>query len=207
MAVNGRYINKQMHKTALFLTITCILMTGACTAEAVPPTPTIQNIIVQERGSPTPTTTVTATAIPSSTPTLTPTPPLTPSITPTPAVYEFLIQATESRYNTDILIQLDQQVTIEYISGTWRAGPAPTWPMVGPEGDPQVPAKSSFPLPTAPIMSLIGAIGQEGQVFLVGERLTFQSQHTGLLWLAANDDNHGDNAGSITIRVTIQEDN
>jgi hypothetical protein len=79
--------------------------------------------------------------------------------------------------------------------------------MVGPEGDPQVPAKNSFPLPTAPIMSLIGAMGPEGPVFLVGERLTFQSEQSDLLWLAANDDNYSDNAGSITVRVTVQEGN
>jgi hypothetical protein len=56
-------------------------------------------------------------------------------------------------------------------------------------------------------MSLIGAIGPEGPVFWVGEQLTFQSEQSGLLWLAANDDNYSDNAGSITVRVTIQEGN
>ncbi|MFO7539644.1 MAG: hypothetical protein R6X32_16525 [Chloroflexota bacterium] len=200
-----------MPKTVLFLTIIFMLTTMACAAGSVPPTPTIQLIIAQERGSPTPTATATATAIPSATPTVTatfiPTPSPTPSSTATLAVHEFLIQATESRYNTELLIQPHQQITIEYVSGSWRAGPSPTWPMVGPEGDPQVPAKYSFPLPTASIMSLIGAIGPEGPVFLIGERLTFQSEQSGLLTLAANDDNYSDNAGSITVRVTIQEGN
>jgi hypothetical protein len=74
--------------------------------------------------------------------------------------------------------------------------------MVGPSGDPQVSSKSTFPVPSAPIMSLIAGFGDETPI-LVGDTTMVMAPTNGTLWLGANDDGHGDNAGSITIRITV----
>ncbi|NOG39934.1 MAG: hypothetical protein HND43_11185 [Armatimonadetes bacterium] len=99
-------------------------------------------------------------------------------------------------------ITAGQWVTIEYVEGTWRAGALPTWPLVGPQGDPQVSGKASFPVPSAWIMSLVGGIGSY-QPFFVGTSITFQSSVSGTLWLGANDDGFSDNHGSLTVRITV----
>jgi len=95
------------------------------------------------------------------TPTLSPTPGATPpptnSATPTPTliptVLDFMVPAEQLRTETNLYIQAGQQVTIEYLSGSWAAGPSPTWPLVGPFGDSQVSAKVTFPVRDVRLMS------------------------------------------------------
>ncbi len=112
--------------------------------------------------------------------------------------------ASQERNATGLSINRGQTITIAYVSGSWRAGPEPTWPMVGPDGDPQVASKNTFPVPRSRIMTLIGGIGNHSP-FSVGEHHTFQSEMSGVLWFAANDDNFNDNVGSLMVQITIQD--
>lgn len=152
--------------------------------------------------------TATATAPPSPTATVTATPTVSPSPTmspsPTPAAGEFIIDATAPRTFTGIQVAAGQTVTVEFLSGEWRAGPAPTWPMVGPNGDAQVPSKPAFPSPLSPVMTLIAGVGA-GRAVPVGTGATFTSDVAGELWLGPNDDDPTDNAGEMRVRVRLGE--
>ncbi len=170
--------------------------------EAAVPT-SMSEIVVQ----PTAVTAPTETSVPTSLPTIIPTPtspppPPTETAVP-PQIIEFAVSATQPRNETGVQIEAGQTVAIEYISGSWRAGPLPTWPLVGPDGDPQVASKVTFPVPAAPIVSLVAGIGSQPP-FFIGERLQFQSETAGQLWLGANDDGFSDNAGSLIVRITIE---
>jgi hypothetical protein len=118
-------------------------------------------------------------------------------------VAEFAVPAVQSRTETGLQIEAGQNVTIEYLSGYWRPGPLPTWTLVGPNGDPQVAAKETFPVPDAPVASLIAGVGSQPPQS-VGDYLQFQSETAGQLWLGANDDDFTDNAGSLLIRVIVE---
>jgi hypothetical protein len=117
-------------------------------------------------------------------------------------VFECTVAGGQSRTMTGIYMTSGQTVLIEYLEGSWRAGPLPTWPFVGPEGDAQVPEKSSFPVPDAWLMSLIGGISRDMPIY-IGRSYQFTSQVSGELWLGANDDIFTDNVGSLTVRITI----
>jgi serine/threonine protein kinase len=131
--------------------------------------------------------------------------PFAPEATAPPTtVIELEIAATQPRTATGLFVQSGQQVNVEYVGGAWRAGPLPTWPLVGPDGDPQVASKSSFPVPTAPVMTLIVGVGN-GRPLAVGQRLQFTSLASGNLWLGPNDDNVTDNAGSLTVSILLSD--
>jgi Tol biopolymer transport system component len=114
----------------------------------------------------------------------------------------FTVPATQARAVTNLWVEAGQTILIEYQSGSWRAGAPPTWPMVGPDGDAQVGSKLTFPVPDAPLASLVGGVG-ESRPFLVGPRAEFQSPATGVLWLGPNDDDVTDNEGSLVVRVAL----
>jgi hypothetical protein len=175
-------------------------------ANTAVPTPAPE-IVIQPTETPTPTeTAVPPTDTPTPTSTSTPTSTPTPSPTGPPVIAqaaEFTVPATQSRTETGLQIEAGQNVTIEYLSGNWRPGPLPTWPLVGPNGDPQVASKATFPVPDAPVASLVVGVGSQSPQ-LVGEHLQFQSETAGQLWLGANDDNFTDNAGSLLIRVVVE---
>jgi hypothetical protein len=167
---------------------------------AVPPTQTAvpnntpQQIVVVA--------TATATSTPLPTETLQATATATALPTATPVAVQFTVSATQAQNQTGILVSPGQTIHIEYISGSWRAGPLPTWPFVGPDGDPQTTFNSNFPIPNAAVVSLIAGVG-DASPRLVGQQLEFQSETSGFLWLGANDDNLSDNEGTLTIRITI----
>jgi hypothetical protein len=118
------------------------------------------------------------------------------------APIEFVVEGTESRNDTGIITRPGQLLVIEYVTGSWQAGPSSTWSLVGPEGDPQVPGKSTFPVPNANVMSLIGGFG-DGTPFVVGEAMILQSPANEPLWLGANDDAFSDNSGALTVWITV----
>jgi TolB protein len=167
-----------------------------------------------------PTSTVAPTDTPMPTVTLTPIPTLTPLPTLTsepgtavepepgsagPVTFDVVVEATTERSPTGVQIDEGQEVTIQYLSGSWRAGPAPTWSPVGPKGDNQVPSKLTFPIPDSSLMTLVGGVGLGGPALTIGERLTFTSSAAGELWLGPNDDGAGDNSGELLVRVTLGE--
>ncbi|MBP8973414.1 MAG: serine/threonine protein kinase [Anaerolineae bacterium] len=136
------------------------------------------------------------------TPTVTATASVTATPLPSSVSTEITVSSSHRQTDTGMSITAGQWVTIEHVEGTWRAGALSTWPLVGPQGDPQVSGKASFPVPGARIMSLVGGIGSY-QPFFVGESITFQSSVSGTLWLGANDDSFTDNHGSLTVHVTV----
>jgi len=114
--------------------------------------------------------------------------------------YQIIVAADQPRTLTGIMLTQGEVFSIRYLGGSWRAGPLPTWPAVGADGDPQVASKSSFPVPTMPVMTLVGGIGQ--WVFAAPGQMTLESPTTGVLWLGANDDIYTDNEGTLTVVVT-----
>lgn len=131
------------------------------------------------------------------------TPPTTDSAAPLTQVANVTVQSDLPRNDTGIQVESGQRVLLEYVSGSWRAGPAPTWPPVGPDGDPQVSGKTTFPVRGSAVGSLIAGVGG-GAPFYVGERTEFVSSESGMLWLAANDDGYEDNEGSLVVRVSVE---
>lgn len=120
----------------------------------------------------------------------------------TATIQDVEVIATANRTTSDLALRAGQTVIIEYIDGTWQAGPSPTWPPVGPEGDAQVPAKNTFPIPNQPVMSLIAGI-DDGVPHFVGNRLEWTVEEDGYLWLGPNDDGIVDNSGVLFVRVTV----
>ncbi|MEM7112148.1 MAG: protein kinase [Chloroflexota bacterium] len=140
-------------------------------------------------------------------PTLVPTETLEPTATLPPAtstLTTFTVLATVSRNETGIQIEAGQQITIRYQEGSWRAGPLPTWPWVGAEGDPQVPQKGSFPVPTSQLMTLVAGIGNQAPI-PIAQYAEFTATTDGVLWLGANDDGFHDNAGELRISISVAE--
>ena len=171
------------------------------------PTPTATDVNDDKTStSETPKATETATLAPKETTTQSPSATATATITPspTPAADEFIIDATMPRTFTGYQVAAGQTVTVEFLSGEWRAGPAPTWSMGGPAGDTQVPSKPSFPSPLSSMMTLVAGTGP-GRAVPVGDGATFTSDIGGELWLGPNDDDPTDNAGSLRVRVTLGE--
>lgn len=153
--------------------------------------------------------TAVATAVPIPTVQATDTPEPTPTVEPTPttAVTVFVLEVSGDQLKTEtgLTVQEGQHILVEYMSGSWRAGPLPTWPLVGPEGDPQVASKSIFPVQNAAIMTLVVGVGEERP--LPADTIQFEliSSTSGELWLGPNDDNPADNAGSLTLRITVTD--
>jgi len=54
-------------------------------------------------------------------------------------------------------------------------------------------------------MALVVGIGSQS-LYAVGNHLSFMSTISGELWLAANDDDYSDDAGSIIVTITISSD-
>lgn len=136
------------------------------------------------------------------------------SATKTPPATEELVEGNQLRIEiiaegedgrTEVTaVGAGQLVTVQFIDGGWSAGPAPVWPLVGPEGDPQIPDKASFPLPSEPLMALVGGIG-DGQPFLLQPGVPQPAPADGILWVGPNDDDTSDNGGALTLEIIIEE--
>jgi hypothetical protein len=55
------------------------------------------------------------------------------------------------------------------------------------------------PLPTANAGALIGRVGGNGQAFGIGDQVSVPMPAAGMLYLAVNDDERGDNAGEFVV--------
>lgn len=164
--------------------------------------------------APTPTATTppaSVTASPSPSPSATPfTPTATatasPSATPTPRTdLTFTVVAATARNWPGIDLAVGDELSIEYVSGAWSPGDLTRWPLVGPEGDPQVPGKTTFPVQDANLAALVAGVG-DAPAWVVGERITLTVEAPGGLWLGANDDNYSDNTGELVVRITVYGD-
>jgi hypothetical protein len=73
----------------------------------------------------------------------------------------------------------------------------------GPEGHAHYRAPRFYPLPDAPGGALIGRIGENGNPFYVGRRVTWGAGQDGLLYLRIDDDILSDNDGWVTVEVSV----
>ncbi|HRJ44425.1 MAG: hypothetical protein KJZ86_22215 [Caldilineaceae bacterium] len=74
----------------------------------------------------------------------------------------------------------------------------------GPQGHSRYSAPSFYPLPGVAGGALIGRIGEEGRVFLVGDGTTVYADGPGLLYLRIDDDILSDNDGFVVVRVAVE---
>ncbi len=73
----------------------------------------------------------------------------------------------------------------------------------GPEGHARYRAPGFYPLPNVPGGALIGRIGENGEPFYVGQRVTWGAEQDGLLYLRIDDDILSDNDGWVAVEVSI----
>jgi hypothetical protein len=72
----------------------------------------------------------------------------------------------------------------------------------GPAGRPKPGSDPVLPMPDGPAGALIGRIGTDGDVFLIGdEQGLFRARTSGRLYLTLNDDYLDDNSGSYRVRI------
>jgi hypothetical protein len=86
--------------------------------------------------------------------------------------------------------------------GTWMYTPGEYH---GPEGHARYAAPDFYPLPGVPGGALLGRIGEGGDPFYVGRRLTRRVDRDGTLYLRIDDDILSDNDGFVTVEVTLTE--
>lgn len=105
-------------------------------------------------------------------------------------------------------INTGDKVEVRYSGGRWKAGPESGF--VDAAGNPQFSAKPGYTLPGANEGALCGRIGQEGEVFLVGKKVSFTANTSGELYFCINDDLNGkygaglsDNTGFVYVTVDI----
>lgn len=78
------------------------------------------------------------------------------------------------------------------------------WPPMPPMGrPPNCGGRSGFPAGQLPCWSLIGRIGENGEMFYVGSKIAFRASLPGQLFLGVNDDNLGDNSSNWTATVLV----
>jgi len=75
----------------------------------------------------------------------------------------------------------------------------------GPEGHARYAAPSFYPLPGVRGGALIGRVGETGEPFYVGRRMTRRIDRDGTLYLRIDDDILSDNNGYVTVEVSITE--
>lgn len=65
---------------------------------------------------------------------------------------------------------------------------------------------NAYAIPSAPLASLIGKIGENGPPFLIGDSRGFVASADGNLFLGINeiDGHHGDNVGSLQVSVSLE---
>jgi hypothetical protein len=122
---------------------------------------------------------------------------------------------TQSYTDTGLQVSEGQTVSISATGDlNWCTGhcPAGQNPPASPGGMPWNQFQTActaigqqFVAPGLPVWSLLGKIG-DGQPFEVGTQTTFQASSSSELYLGVNDCYYGDNSGSWTATVTLEND-
>ncbi len=123
-----------------------------------------------------------------------------------PQTSTFSVSATLFWQDTGVALQAGDQVTITYVSGTWRY--APTAPASDGTGPPEQyicanhypVASCQLPDPHYVLGALVGKV--QSQIVDIGDSLSFVAQQSGELQLAINDGYVSDNSGSIVVQIT-----
>jgi hypothetical protein len=85
-------------------------------------------------------------------------------------------------------------------NGSWSYTPGE---FHGPDGHPRYPAPNFYPIAQTRGGVLIGRIGEDGPLFLVGSRFRNTVRQEGLLYLRINDDILSDNVGWMRVEVDV----
>ena len=122
---------------------------------------------------------------------------------------EVNVRANEPWQTAGVDIHAGDAVIVNYKSGLWRGDIGSTdCPQHGPVGPTcnAVIAPSNYPLPGRPEDSLVGKIGETGEVFFIGNCIKRIAKESGDLYLRINDEDSGlnDNAGFVTVKVSIK---
>ncbi len=116
-------------------------------------------------------------------------------------IFDVTVKSTTGWQNSGINVAVGEVLNIAYSYGTWvgRIGD----PVHGPEGPifDAYPGGANYPLPGVVEDSLVGKIG--GTIFFVGRQLRLTVREAGVLMFTINDIGYHDNAGEITMLVTI----
>ncbi len=84
--------------------------------------------------------------------------------------------------------------------GTWLYTPGEYH---GPEGHHKYRAPDTYPINGIAGGVLLGRIGEDGPIFIVGRGGTFYAERSGLLYLRINDDILSDNEGYVTVELEV----
>jgi len=146
---------------------------------------------------------------PTSTPTLVPI--LTPTLTRGMLTFQRYVNvhANMGWQDTGIFVARGDEVSIQYVSGRWTywLGQVPYLDASGDSGyicaNYMRSSECVEPAPDFPIGALIGRIGTH--LLKIGNALSFASDEEGYLLLRINDGDNGlyDNAGILTVQVTL----
>lgn len=113
---------------------------------------------------------------------------------------ELRIYAYRDWQSTGVYLNPGDVFTVR-ASGEWSYTPDE---FNGPAGHRRYAAPDFYPIPNVRGGCLIGRIGEEGQLFVVGDHLTRPAGAEGLLYLRIDDDILSDNVGWLAIDVTVQ---
>jgi hypothetical protein len=102
-------------------------------------------------------------------------------------------QSVGMQVQTGDVLQIRAQGSWMYTPGEYH----------GPEGHAHYRAPSFYPLPDAPGGALIGRVGENGELFYVGQRVTWVARRSGLLYLRIDDDILSDNDGWVVVEVSV----
>lgn len=109
------------------------------------------------------------------------------------------IYAYRDWQGTSVQVETGDQVSIQ-ARGEWLYTPG-EWH--GPQGHARYPAPSFYPIPNVAGGVLIGRIGDQGPLFVVGQGIRFAAPLDGQLYLRIDDDILSDNEGKVQVEITV----
>ena len=116
---------------------------------------------------------------------------------------ETTISAREPWQDSGVFLEAGQIVTIS-ANGSWGDGAGMT-DANGRQSQVLFGRRNEIALPSAPVMLLVGKIGEDGVPFRIGSELRLTAPRAGQLFLMANDrfDTLYDNRGRIGVRIVV----
>jgi len=121
------------------------------------------------------------------------------------------VRANQGWQNTGAIVQVGDTVEIQYVSGSWTQSVGKEPYHTGANDPTQYVCANIMnaaaciePIPDFPQGGLIGRLGS--RLLKVGNSLRFVAETAGPLYLRMNDADSGlyDNAGTLTVRITVQ---
>jgi hypothetical protein len=109
------------------------------------------------------------------------------------------IYAYKDWQSIGIQVNLGDRVDIR-AEGTWLYTPGEYH---GPEGHRFYRAPNTYPINAAAGGILLGRIGEDGPIFIVGKGRTLFVDRSGLLYFRINDDILSDNEGYVSLEVSV----